>query len=123
MTEWGLIGRKNAISLYVTKALDTPGVVCARVVNGLNHAFRTERLPRSGQSAPPGRYRVCFSSESVPPEGLQATICSAEFTLPSERKGLSTAGGRTVLRLGAMRKKHYEWLSIGADVGRLRIEP
>ncbi len=82
MTEWGLIGRKNAISLYVTKALDTPGVVCARVVNGLNHAFRTERLPRSGQSAPPGRYRLCFSSESVPPEGLQATICSEEFTLP-----------------------------------------
>lgn len=122
----------NAVALYVAKASDTPGFLCARVVNGLGDdlavggaALRlqkwakeqwwraggfqdvvetpppgvivgmdlvlmtlpagrsyTERLPRLGQPAPAGRYRVCFHSELVQPDRVQATVCSAEFTLP-----------------------------------------
>src|SRR5712691_2839540 len=42
----------------------------------------TARLPRLGQPAPAGRYRVCFHSELVQPDRVQATVCSGEFTLP-----------------------------------------
>lgn len=122
----------NAVALYVAKASDAPGFVCARVVNGLGDDLAvgdaslslqkwakekwwraggfqdfvetspkgvivgmdlvlmtlpagrsyTARLPRLGQPAPAGRYRVCFHSELVQPDRVQATVCSGEFTLP-----------------------------------------
>jgi hypothetical protein len=121
-------GPANAVSVYVAKALDVPGVVCARVINGFSasiasgpilklqqwqegegwkrgefHDLRdpgsapflvtanimalqpggiiNQRLPYSGQPAPPGRYRVCFGY--IPP-GLADSqqVCSEEFALP-----------------------------------------
>jgi hypothetical protein len=122
----------NGVALYGAKAADTPGFVCAQVMNGLSEDLAiggaslrlqkwtkekwghsggfqdflepsppgvmigmalplmmlpvgkhyTARLPRLGQPAPAGRYRVCFHSELVQPDGVQTTICSAEFTLP-----------------------------------------
>jgi hypothetical protein len=40
-----------------------------------------QRLPYSGQPAPPGRYRVCFSY--LPPEQEKdQEVCSEEFFLP-----------------------------------------
>jgi hypothetical protein len=121
-------GPANAVSIYVAKALDVPGVVCARVINGFSssiasglnlklqkwqegkgsrrgefHDFRdpgsapflvtanimamqpgvivNQRLPYSGQPAPPGRYRVCFSY--IPPGQAESQpVCSVEFQVP-----------------------------------------
>ena len=62
-----------------------PGLVIGTTLPLMNMPPGTSqaaRLPRLGQPAPAGRYRVCFQSELVRPDRSQATLCSAEFTLP-----------------------------------------
>lgn len=121
-------GRPNTVSLYVAKALDMPGIVCARVINGFDEGIHSPkirlqrwengrlgglwgkgqdletlprsrgpefsvgvgwlvravgdwRLPRSGQPAPAGRYRVCLSY-LLPAQEKYQEVCSEEFLLP-----------------------------------------
>ena len=123
---------EHTVALYIVKPAETPGLVCAQIMNGLGQDLAvggaslrlqkwaktkwwraggfqdftepsppgvmvgadlglmmlptgksyTARLPRLGQPAPPGRYRVCFQSELVQADRVQATVCSAEFALP-----------------------------------------